>query len=371
MGRKNDGLYLRGTVWYLDCRLNGQRHVVKLGKGIKRSVAAELAQVKRGAILRAEAGIRAKRKDCGFDEIQKEFIRWAETNLRPSTVKQYKKELKQLAESFAGRKLSAISALDVERHKHRRVAAGTTVNANRELTRLRQLYTMATRWGRYEGPNPTATVKKLTESRGRVRFLTDRELARLLYHAREPARSAIVLCISTGIRLKSEALTLTWDQVDVERRTLTVLDSYAKNKSTRTVPLNSAALDALQRLRQISRGPAVIAKPNGQPYKGLDKPLAEIVAAAGLRDVSAHVLRHTFASSLAMNGVGLRTVQELGGWKTLNLVQRYSHLTPDHKQDAVERIAEQFHNAFHNSDSEAGSEPSLNKTHKLLISQTK
>jgi site-specific recombinase XerD len=39
-----------------------------------------------------------------------------------------------------------------------------------------------------------------------------------------------------------------------------------------------------------------------------------------------------------MAGVDLRTVQELGGWKTLSMVQRYAHLAPSHLQAAVERL---------------------------------
>ena len=51
-----------------------------------------------------------------------------------------------------------------------------------------------------------------------------------------------------------------------------------------------------------------------------------------------HSNRHTFASRLVMAGVDLRTVQELGGWRTLSMVQRYSHLAPGHLQAAIERI---------------------------------
>jgi site-specific recombinase XerD len=52
---------------------------------------------------------------------------------------------------------------------------------------------------------------------------------------------------------------------------------------------------------------------------------------AGLHEVSPHTLRHTFASRLAMAGVDARTIQDLGGWKTLALVERYSHLSPSHR----------------------------------------
>ncbi len=48
---------------------------------------------------------------------------------------------------------------------------------------------------------------------------------------------------------------------------------------------------------------------------------------------------HTFASRVAMSGVDLRTIQELGGWKELSMVQHYAHLSPSHKAEAVERIS--------------------------------
>jgi len=38
-------------------------------------------------------------------------------------------------------------------------------------------------------------------------------------------------------------------------------------------------------------------------------------------------------------GVDLLTIKELGGWKTLRMVERYAHLSPSHRQEAVERPA--------------------------------
>ncbi len=51
-----------------------------------------------------------------------------------------------------------------------------------------------------------------------------------------------------------------------------------------------------------------------------------------------HCTGHRFASRLVMAGVDLRTIQQLGGWRALTMVQRYSHLAPTHLRDAVERL---------------------------------
>jgi hypothetical protein len=47
-----------------------------------------------------------------------------------------------------------------------------------------------------------------------------------------------------------------------------------------------------------------------------------------------------------MAGTDLRTLQELGGWRTLAMVERYAHLGESHKAAAVEKLTT-FHDAFH------------------------
>jgi hypothetical protein len=48
-----------------------------------------------------------------------------------------------------------------------------------------------------------------------------------------------------------------------------------------------------------------------------------------------------------MAGVDPRTIQELGGWRSLAMVERYTHLSPTHKAAAVDRIASlEFPNAI-------------------------
>jgi site-specific recombinase XerD len=39
-----------------------------------------------------------------------------------------------------------------------------------------------------------------------------------------------------------------------------------------------------------------------------------------------------------MAGVDLRTLQDLGGWRSLGMVARYAHLSPGHRHTAIERL---------------------------------
>jgi integrase len=349
--RKGDGLYLRGQTWYLDCRLNGRRCVRKLGKLINRTTAGELASIERAKFLKGEAGIGRKKKDVLFDAAREKFLEWTETNTKPRTVRDYRLCLTQLQKSFDGKRLSQIGALDVERHKHSRVKAGAKVRPNREIAVLKHLYNKAKAWKLYEGENPVIAVKKLKEPKQRLRYLEAEEEGRLLAASPEPLHSLITVGINTGLRIEAEALPLRWQDVDIRRGFLTVQAAYAKNGTTRTIELNSRAREALHHLKATARSEYVFSQRNGQPYQSIEKPFAEACRRAKLSGtgVTPHTLRHTFCSRLVQAGVDLRTVQELGGWRDLSMVQRYAHLSPSHKAQAVERIAEEFHNAIHNT----------------------
>jgi site-specific recombinase XerD len=62
------------------------------------------------------------------------------------------------------------------------------------------------------------------------------------------------------------------------------------------------------------------------------------MAMAGITDFRFHDLRHTYASHLAMRGVHIRALQELLGHKSVIMTQRYSHLSPEHLQNAVKLL---------------------------------
>ncbi|MDR0380219.1 MAG: tyrosine-type recombinase/integrase, partial [Candidatus Accumulibacter sp.] len=59
---------------------------------------------------------------------------------------------------------------------------------------------------------------------------------------------------------------------------------------------------------------------------------------AGIENFRWHDLRHTWASWLVQEGVPLYALQEMGGWKTADMVRKYAHLSPAHNLQHVQKI---------------------------------
>ena len=123
------------------------------------------------------------------------------------------------------------------------------MRADRELAVLKSLFNRCRDYRLIECENPVTSVKMLKELRHRLRFLEPVEEDRLLAEGAEPLRTLILIGTNCGLRLKSEAWTLRWADVDMRRRTLTMAMAYAKNGTSRMVSLNSVMVAALSRLR--------------------------------------------------------------------------------------------------------------------------
>jgi site-specific recombinase XerD len=88
------------------------------------------------------------------------------------------------------------------------------------------------------------------------------------------------------------------------------------------------------------RGPLVFCGADGHMLtkNEVKHPLWRAYRKAGLRQIGWHVLRHTYASHLTMRGAPLKVVQELLGHSTIRMTEKYAHLSPNVKTDAVKLL---------------------------------
>ena len=250
--------------------------------------------------------------------------------------------------------LPALGRLPVEAVGRRQVAelhrglSDRPVAANRAVKTLAHMYRLGEGWGLAPaGCNPCRSIEKYPE-RGRERFLTDAEFARLgrvldeavgIGTASPVAAAAIRLLLLTGCR-KGEVLALRWTDVDLDAGELRLPDAKS---GPRAVQLPPPAVRLLEALPRRVGNPWVFPgrAPDGHYSAGaLDYAWQAVREAAKLEDVRIHDLRHSFASRALALGETLPMIGKLLGHNDIETTARYAHLAQDSIHEAAERIAE-------------------------------
>ncbi len=212
----------------------------------------------------------------------------------------------------------------------------------RYMASLSHVFTIAMKEYGWIEDNPFRKVTKPREARGRVRYLPDTEREELLKACKNSVNPdlyfAVVLALCTGAR-RSEQMNLTWEQVDLERGTILLHET--KNGDRRTLPLTGPALELMEERSRIRRLDTNLIFPsNKNPRKPIYFEAAWRIAKeeAKIEDFKWHDLRHTFASYLAMNGATLPEIAAALGHRTLQMVQRYAHISQPHVQAIVGKM---------------------------------
>jgi integrase len=198
---------------------------------------------------------------------------------------------------------------------------------------------------------PSVTgVPKFRETGGRLVCLTEGQEAAIRDALSAEMRLYLDFALHTGVGW-SKQMGLQWLDVDFLSKVLTI--GKDKNGQPLRVPFNSVTGAVLlemgmRRIRPSDPHEHVFPRRYREPDKFFPKAVLraqETLREAGRDDeaarldgVSWHGLRHTWASRLTMAGVDPRTLQTLGNWRSLSMVERYSHLSPDHLRSAVEKL---------------------------------
>lgn len=163
----------------------------------------------------------------------------------------------------------------------------------------------------------------------------DRLIAATYETNNDTLRDFIILLTMTGCR-PIELFTLKWSNVHLDKRQFIVRNYYSKSKRTMYKYLNETALQVLR--SRTSEGEYVFTSPfTGGRYTTMTKTFSRLKKRAGV-DCTMYDLRHTYASWLIQNGVGIYTVKELLGHGDIDSTMRYAHLDYAQYVDAVSLI---------------------------------
>ncbi len=290
----------------------------------------------------------------------------AERGAAANTIDAYRRDLQDYAAFLhrRGTALDAATKADISAYFAEASAAGLKpASRARRLSAIRQLYKFLVAEG-HVANDPTHGHSGPRKERGLPKTLNVKEVDRLISVAARRAATAkgpervravrlhclIEMLYATGMRV-SELVSLPRNVLVGDARMLTI---KGKGGRERLVPLNAAAITALQRYLRLGADDddiaATVATKWLFPSKSAQghltrqrfgQDLKDLAEEAGLdaNGVSPHVLRHAFASHLLDRGADLRAVQQLLGHADISTTEIYTHVL----EERLKKLVEEHH----------------------------
>ena len=231
-------------------------------------------------------------------------------------------------------------------------------------TTLKAMLAQAHRWN-LVARNAAGDAKPPRAVKYQPKVLTETEVRQLLtINGQHRLYPAVAVAVTTGLR-PGELRGLQWEQVDTERRELSVLQTVddlpgggwvlkvpKSERSRRTIALGATAMAALamqrqhQRLERMAAGPRwkdtglVFTTSVGTPLNESNtlKLLNDMQARAGVPQTRVYDLRHTHATLLLLAGIPVHVVAARLGDDPATVLRHYAHLLPTTQREAADKF---------------------------------
>jgi site-specific recombinase XerD len=241
---------------------------------------------------------------------------------------------------------------------------------------LKAAFNKAVDWG-YVKENYFLKIKLQKKQKVNPVFINSEQLLMISDQLKNGTiKDIVIFAFYTGMRL-NEIINLTWRNIDLDSRIITVGDENftTKGRNQRYIPICEEVLSAIEnvelRIRQkddgqvqneknkgktemrlvkliedasavliISKG-FVFCKRDGSKYCGnfVSRKFKNACVAAGMdSSIHFHSLRHSFASNLVQKGISLYTIKELLGHSSISTTEIYSHLNMDTLREAIGKL---------------------------------
>ena len=281
----------------------------------------------------------------------KEYLDYAliEKKLSINTIETYKGDLKYYMEFFDNKIIRNINKKDItkfiESLKDRDLNAKTINHIIGTIKGLHSYFAV-----NYNIPNVTENIVRLKTKKTLPKVLTIEEVELILnINYKTPFdyrnKAMLELMYSSGLRV-SELLDLTINDIDFENDLVKI---FGKGSKERIIPIGDYALKALSKYiceyrNSLIKFPTDILFLNNHGKKmsrsGFFKIINKIAEEKGItKEISPHVLRHSFATHMLECGADLRSIQELLGHENMSTTSIYTHV----RSDLLRKQYDEFH----------------------------
>lgn len=299
--------------------------------------------------------------ELSFNKIKTDFLEYLEIeqNRSQKTIENYDHYLTRL-EDFAGEiKVSDINPELIR--KWRLWLNRLATNTSNELSKTTQNYHLIAlrSFLKYCAKRdiPSLSPDKIELARTKrpqVTFLNEDELARLFDQPNTSTsvglrdRAILELLFSSGLRV-SELVSLNKDSINLNRREFMV---RGKGQKDRPIFISESAADWVNKYLDSRKdtSKALFIRYSGSKnvdlsgnylrltVRSVQRLVSRYARLAGItKHVSAHTMRHSFATDLLMNGSDIRAVQAMLGHSNIATTQIYTHITDPHLKAVYEK----------------------------------
>jgi site-specific recombinase XerD len=282
-----------------------------------------------------------------FDYIEK-YLPYAQANKAESSYYRELKIMKPIKAFIGNTPLNKIDAQLIESYKAKRAKDGLKPRSvNKKLAVLRFILRKGVEWN-YLKDSPFRGIRMLKPANNPVKFLAVEEIDKLIEAASIWLKPILLVMRNTGMRTH-ELLNLKFSDINFETKSILVKSS--KTNNFRIIGMNQELYQVLIWLRDNYPHPntekvlpredyqreLVFCKADGSKVEAIKKSFYHACKRAGIK-AHPHMMRHSFASYLVMNGVDLVSVKELLGHTQISTTMIYAHLSSHHIAKAVEML---------------------------------
>lgn len=307
----------RQNIYYIneaeDCMKNKRRKKMKLEKAIE------------GFIEHLRSKERSEETTRGYNQVLCDFRRYIEGEMNGLVY------------------LDELTLDSLEGYlSYRKDEGDQPVSRNRSLYIFRSFYDYLMKRELVERDISQNLEPISYQQKERIHLVAD-EIDELLAAIEHPLiKVAATTLAYTGLRV-SELCNLTLADVDLEKGYIKVIEG--KGNKDRTVPINDKLrkilIQYMEKGRPTTRSDRFFAtaKTGKLSQQYINRCLKDTTEKLGWeKHVTAHILRHSFASNLVRNNASLPAIQSLLGHSDLRVTSRYIHQNLDQLQDAVNLI---------------------------------
>lgn len=284
-----------------------------------------------------------------------------ERDLADNSIESYMRDIHQYIEFLESEKISnwnQVDRYDIVLFFQRMKESGKSESSIVRMTSSLRQYHQYLRQENITETDPMQYVQTAKKGETLPKVLSLNEVERLLETPDVEKeiglrdRAILEIMYATGLRI-SELVNLRLDELHL---TMGFIQTIGKGNKERIIPIGEEAVKWMNEYLEDSRpllesrtqeaSPYVFlnARGKGLTRQGVWKNLKKTVQLAGIKkNVTPHMLRHSFATHLLENGADLRIVQELLGHSDISTTQIYTHITTARKKD----VYDQYHSRAH------------------------